>query len=50
MITPQALEIVLSMARKCRHAPDAQELEAIEEVEFLLSSFDDEGYDEDEYC
>ena len=50
MLTGQALEIVLNMARKCRHAPDEEEAEAIKEVEFLLSTYEDDGdYTEDDY-
>ena len=29
--------------------PSEQEAEAIKEVEFLLSSWDEEGYDKDDY-
>ena len=54
MITPQALEIVLSMARELRETCKVQredvEIEAIKEVEFLLTSFEDTGnYTEDDY-
>jgi hypothetical protein len=54
MITPEALEIVLNMAKercgKNNQTVTTTELEAIEEVEFLVLSYDDmyEGYDEDE--
>ena len=49
MITAEALDIALNMARKCRHAPDEGEIEAIGEVESLLESYEDSNYDEDEY-
>lgn len=54
MITGQALEIVLSMARELRETCKVQredvEIEAIEEVEQLLSQFEDTGnYTEDDY-
>ena len=54
MITGQALEIVLSMARELRETCKVQredvEIEAIKEVEFLLTSFEDTGnYTEDDY-
>ena len=53
MITGEALDIVLGMARercsKANQTVTTTEIEAIEEVEFLLSSYDDD-YDEDEYC
>ena len=54
MITGQALEIVLSMARELRETCKVQredvEMEAIEEVEQLLSQFEDTGnYTEDDY-
>ena len=49
MITAQALEIVLNIARNRPHLR-SQEKEAIEEVEFLLTSFEDTGnYTEDDY-
>ena len=54
MLTGQALQIVLDMAiERCGvHLQDVstRELEAIVEVEFLLTSYDDEGdYTEDDY-
>ena len=49
MLTGQALEIVLKMARFFPHK-DKQDEEAIKEVEFLLKGFDDDGdYDDDDY-
>jgi hypothetical protein len=54
MITAEALDIVLDMARercsKANQTVTTTEIEAIKEVEFLLSSYDDEDYDEDDYC
>ena len=56
MITPQALEIVLDMAKELRETCKVQrediEMEAIEEVEFLISTYDDmnEGYSEEDFC
>ena len=54
MLTGQALDIVIRMAKeRCsKHGQSVTttELEAIEETEFLLSSFDDSGdYTEDDY-
>ena len=54
MLTGQALEIVMSMAKercsKCRQTVTTTELEAIEEIEFLLTSYEDTGdYTEDDY-
>ena len=54
MLTGQALEIVLSMARELRATCKVQredvEIEAIKEIEFLLSQFEDTGdYTEDDY-
>ena len=51
MLTGQALEIVLKMARNSRGgALREQEVEAIEEVEQLLTQFEDTGnYAEDDY-
>ena len=54
MLTGQALDIVLSMARELRETCKIQreevEMEAIEEVEQLLSQFEDTGdYNEDDY-
>ena len=54
MLTGQALDIVIRMAKercsKHRQSVTTTELEAIEETEFLLSSFDDSGdYTEDDY-
>ena len=54
MKTPEALEIVLSMARELRETCKVQredvEMEAIEEVEQLLTQFEDTGnYTEDDY-
>jgi len=54
MLTGEALEIVIDMAKELRATCEVQrediEMEAIEEVEFLLKGFDDdEDYDEDEY-
>ena len=54
MITGQALEIVLNMAKdRCGiHLQDVSttELEAIAEIEFLLTSFEDEeDYTEDDH-
>ena len=49
MLTGQALEIVLKMARFFPHK-DKQDEEAIKEVEFLLTQFEDTGdYAEDDY-
>jgi hypothetical protein len=49
MLQGQALEIVLKMARFFPHK-SGQDKEAIEEVEFLLSSFEDTGnYTEEDY-
>jgi hypothetical protein len=52
MLTGQALEIVLNIV-KSAHVPlfvRAREKEAIEEVEQLLSQFEDTGnYTEDDY-
>ena len=49
MLTGQAIEIVLDMARNRPHLR-SQEKEAIEEVEFLLTQFEDTGdYTEDDY-
>ena len=46
MITGEALEIVLDMAKERLSRRNSQvtttELEAVEEVEFLLTSFDDD--------
>ena len=56
MITPEALETVLNMAKercsKNNQTVTTTELEAIKEVEFLISCYDDmyEGYSEDELC
>ena len=54
MLQGQALDIVLSMARELRETCKVQredvEMEAIEEVEQLLSQFEDTGnYTEDDY-
>ena len=54
MLQGQALDIVLSMARELRTTCKVQredvEMEAIEEVEQLLSQFEDTGnYTEDDY-
>ena len=54
MLQGQALDIVLSMARELRETCKVQredvEMEAIEEVEQLLSQFEDTGnYNEDDY-
>ena len=53
MLTGEALEIVIDMAKELRATCEVQrediEMEAIEEVEFLLKGFDDEDYNEDEY-
>ena len=54
MLQGQALDIVLSMARELRETCKVQredvEIEAIEEVEQLLSQFEDTGnYTEDDY-
>ena len=52
MVTGQALEIVLNMAKeRCRIGPmTTTELEAMAEIEFLLTSFEDTGdYTEDDY-
>ena len=53
MITGQALGIVLDMARDSfskTFGPSQREKEAIEEVEFLLTQFEDTGsYTEDDY-
>jgi len=53
MLTGQALEIVLDMARSSyskSFGPTQREQEAIEEVEFLLKSYEDTGdYTEDDY-
>jgi hypothetical protein len=49
MLTGEALDIVLSMARELRETCKVQredvEMEAIEEVELLLRSFDDDFWD-----
>lgn len=54
MITAEALDIVIGMAKeRCSKANQTvitTEIEAIEEVEFLLSTYEDEDYDEDDYC
>ena len=56
MITGQALEIVLDMAKElrttCKVPREDVEMEAIEEVEFLIASYDDmyEGYKEEDFC
>ena len=53
MLQGQALEIVLDMARSSyskTFGPSQKEAEAIEEVEQLLSQFEDTGdYTEDDY-
>ena len=53
MITGQALGIVLDMARSSyskSFGPSKRETEAIEEVESLLTQFEDtENYTEDDY-
>jgi len=57
MLTGEALEIVLEMARRYKYNLNggsldlsALEAEAIEEVEFLLKSHEDTGdYTEDDY-
>ena len=55
MLQGQALDIVLGMARELRETCKVQredvEIEAIEEVEYLLSIYDcdRDNYDEDEY-
>ena len=53
MLQGQALEIILDMARSSyskSFGPSQREAEAIEEVEFLLKSFEDTGnYTEDDY-
>ena len=54
MLQGHALDIVLSMARELRTTCKVQredvEMEAIEEVEQLLSQFEDTGnYTEDDY-
>ena len=54
METAKALDIVLNMARELRETCKVQredvEMEAIEEVEQLLSQFEDTGnYTEDDY-
>ena len=71
MITPEALEIVLNLAKQRMETLPRGELkvgggrhkgvkevwgkhyeEAIEEVEFLIASYDDmyEGYKEEDFC
>jgi len=53
MLQGQALEIILDMARSSyskTFGPSQKEKEAIEEVEQLLSQFEDTGnYTEDDY-
>ena len=50
MITAEALEIVLGMAREHDiQGVEANELEAIKEVETLLKSYEDNDYNEGEY-
>ena len=54
MLQGQALDIVLGMARELRETCKVQredvEMEAIEEVEQLLTQFEDTGnYTEDDY-
>ena len=54
MLQGQALDIVLSMARELRETCKVQredvEIEAIKEVESLLTQFEDTGnYTEDDY-
>jgi len=53
MLQGQALDIVLKMARELhmgRGQREDEEMEAIEEVEQLLSQFEDTGnYTEDDY-
>ena len=54
MLQGQALDIVLDMAKELRATCKVQredvEIEAIEEVEFLLKGFEDTGnYTEDDY-
>ena len=54
MLTGQALDIVIRMAKeRCsKHGQSVTttELEAIEEIEFLLTSYEDTGdYTEDDY-
>ena len=54
MLTGQALEIILNMAKercaKSNQTVTTTELEAVKEIEFLLTSYEDEGdYTEDDY-
>ena len=54
MTKAEALDIVLSMARELRETCKVQredvEMEAIEEIEFLLTTYEDTGnYTEDDY-
>jgi hypothetical protein len=50
MITAQALDIVLKMARSSRGgALREREVEAIEEVEELLSSYENNDYKDEDY-
>ena len=55
MLTGEALDVVLKMAKERLSIPNSTvtttEIEAIKEVEFLLSCYDDDGdYTEDDYC
>ena len=51
MITAEALEIVLDMAKDSQnhHQLSQDQRDAIEEVETLLKSYEDNDYDADEY-
>tara|TARA_Y100000310_G_scaffold272909_1_gene288135 strand:- start:125 stop:289 length:165 start_codon:yes stop_codon:yes gene_type:complete len=51
MITAEALEIVLDMAKDSQnhHQLSQDQRDAIEEVETLLKSYEDNDYNEEEY-
>ena len=50
MLQGQALAIVLKMAKSMNaRSTTREEMKAIEEVETLLESYEDNDYDEDEY-
>ena len=50
MLTGQALEIVLIMAKTTTTSRTDKGQEAIKEVEFLLTSFEDTGDTEERIC
>ena len=49
MITAEALEIILNMAKSTAGSKSKSGQEAIKEVESLLESYEDDDYEDDDY-